>query len=249
MNHDIVHWLTESGLDEQRATVYLAVLERFECRASEIAQALGIGRTTIYDNLDYLERRGFVSKYKKGNFHVFKALQPHELEIRYKNHLTQLQELLPLFSTIAQSKSSLPTIQRFKGPFAARNIFEDILAKKPEEYCYISNPVETYKMVTRRYITRWIHRRVESKICCRGIRTLRLTDPGDRVFSEEKNFLRKLRYLPQGITFHATIYIYNDSVGLISSFREDEAMIINSPDISRTFQSFFEMIWRICKTK
>lgn len=76
MNHDIIHWLTETGLDERRAAIYLAVLERFECRASEIAQALGIGRTAIYDNLEFLEKRGFVSKYRKGNVFMFKALQP-----------------------------------------------------------------------------------------------------------------------------------------------------------------------------
>jgi sugar-specific transcriptional regulator TrmB len=245
LNPELRHWLVEAGLDEQRASIYLAVLARTECRAAEIAEDLGMNRTAMYDNLAFLEGRGFVTRYKKGSGTFFKALQPRELESRYKNQFNRLQDLMPHFLSLAGGALAQPTIERFRGDYAARHIFEDILSKKPAEYCYISNPVETYKIVSRKYITRWIHQRVQLKIRARGIRTLRLESPADRIFTEEKSFLRKLKYLPSALTFGATLYIYGSSVGLISSYREGEALIINSNDISTTFQQFFEILWGV----
>jgi sugar-specific transcriptional regulator TrmB len=245
MNRELINWLTRAGLDEQRSSIYLAVLARYECKAAEIAADLGMSRTAMYDNLSFLEQRGFISKVRKGRVSFFKALQPHELEARFRSQLNQLNDLLPLFSSLASSKVAQPSIQRFKDEYAARHVFEDILAKRPEEYLYISNPVETYKMLTRRYITRWIQRRVELNIRAKGIRTVRLTDPADKIFTEEKKYLRSLRYLPEHFSFSATIYLYDNSVGLISSYRENEALIINSRDISSTFRNFFEILWGV----
>jgi sugar-specific transcriptional regulator TrmB len=245
MNRELINWLTRAGLDEQRSSIYLAVLTRYECKAAEIAGDLGMSRTAIYDNLSHLEQRGFITKVRTGRVSRFRALQPHELEARFRSQLNQLNDLLPIFSSLASSKVAQPSIQRFKDEYAARHIFEDILAKRPKEYLYISNPVETYKMVTRRYITRWIYRRIELKIRARGIRTLRLTDPADKIFTDEKNYLRTLRYLPEHFSFPATLYLYDNTVGLISSFRENEALLINSRDISATFRNFFDVLWTI----
>ena len=245
MNTTIMAWLLDLGLDEQRSKIYLAALSQGECRASDLAKTLGKSRTAIYDNLQFLERRGFLRRIQEGKRQLFVPLHPKELLKKVQSQQQQLEELLPDFLAVYAAKTKQPFVQLFRGNQASREVYEDILQVKPKSYIYLSSPRQTYKSIDKRYIREWVKRRVKLGIRSRGLRTEKLAHPDDQIFSGQENYLRELRYLPANLDLRSTIYVYLNNIGVISGDEEQTAVIIYSPDLAATLQQIFDFLWVI----
>ena len=245
MNTNLLAWLLSTGLDEQRAALYLQALTKGEASASELADQMKIGRTAIYDNLRALEERGFVKTVYHGKRKVFIPLHPKELYKKFENQKQQLKDLLPDFLSIYASKDTKPFVQLFDGPFAAREVYEDILAVTQKEYVYLSPPELTLQMIDRPYIEKWIARRVEKGIVSRSLRIQSKTSPREAVFNEEEKYLRHIRFLPSYVDLKSSIYIYENNIGVISTKKEGAAFIIYSADLAYSFRQIFEFLWSV----
>lgn len=246
MTSNLLSWLLSTGLDEQRAKLYLLALNKGEAKASELAEQLGISRTAIYDNLKFLEQRGFLTKISEGKRQLFVPLHPDELYKRIDAQREQLKALLPDFLALFAAKAENPFVQLFRGKFAAREVYEDILRVAPSEYCYISDPAQTSRVVDRRYIKEWVARRVEKRIKVRAIRAYTDEPIIDPIFAENQKLLRQVRYLPPSMVIRSTIYVYGNNIGIISGTREKNSVIIYSPDLAFSGRQIFEMLWEIC---
>lgn len=242
MESNLLAWLKTTGLDEQRCRIYLAAISLGEATAAELAKKTAVGRTAIYDNLRTLEERGFVSSIRRGKRLVFVPLHPKELLKKIEFQKQQLRDLLPDFLSIYADAGSTPFVQLFTGPFAAREIYEDILSSAKGEYIYFSPPQETIKRVDRRYIESWIGRRVAKGINSRSLRaqSKKIDDP---LFASGKEYLREVRYLHGQVDLKSTVYIYANNVAIISAKSEDNAFIIHSPDFTYTLKQIFEFLW------
>lgn len=237
-------WLRSTGLDEQRAELYLAALSKGEATAAELADAVHMRRTAVYDNLRVLESRGYVQVLKQGKRSAFVALHPKELQKRFDHLRDQLKDLLPDFLSLYGGTSRTPFVQTFQGPHAAREMFEDILHVVKDEYVYFSPQILTAQMLDKTYIKKWIERRVQCGIRSRSLRVQgkAVSDPA---FSEEGKYLRSIRYLPSYVDLKAAIYIYGNNVGIISTRQENAAFIVYSPDLAFSLRQIFEFLWEI----
>lgn len=249
MTNNLLSWLLSTGLDEQRAKLYLLALNKGEARASELAEQLGVSRTAIYDNLRFLEQRGFLTKISEGKRQLFVPLHPDELYKRIDAQREQLKSLLPDFLALFAAKAENPFVQLFRGKFAAREVYEDILRVAPPEYCYISDPTQTSRTVDRKYIKEWVKKRVAKNIKVRAIRVSSEEPVDDPIFAENPKLLRQVRYLPPSIIIRSTVYIYGNNIGIISGTREKNAVIIYSPDLAFSGRQLFDMLWGMCRRK
>src|SRR3989344_2735974 len=120
MNKKLTYWLMESGLDEQRAKLYLVALSLGEATAKELADEMKLGRTAVYDNLRVLEERGYVKVLHQGKRKVYLSLHPKELYKKFENQKKQLQDLMPDFMALYTEESRQPFVQLFDGKYAAR---------------------------------------------------------------------------------------------------------------------------------
>lgn len=246
MNANIISWLLSTGLDEQRAGLYLAALGKGETSAKELANELGIGRTAVYDNLRVLEERGYVTTIMHGKRKMYVPLHPKELYKKFENQKNQLKDLLPDFLALYASKDAQPFVQLFQGPFAAREIFEDILRVTKKEYLYFSPQDLSLQTLDRAYIEKWIKRRVEKGLRSRSLRVKSHTVPNDPLFNAEAEYLRHIRYVPAYMDLKSSIYIYENNISVISTKKEGSAFIIYSPDLAYSFRQIFEFLWGIC---
>lgn len=244
MKSNILSWLLQTGLDEQRAELYLAALSKGEASAAELADAVHMRRTAVYDNLRILESRGYVRTVRHDKRSVFVALHPKELQKRFDGLRDQLKDLLPDFLSLYAGSSGAPFVQTFQGAHAARHVFEDILTSTKDEYVYFSPPLLTAQMLDKAYIKKWIARRVAKGIRSRSLRVQgkTVTDP---TFSQEESFLRQIRYLPTYVDLKASLYIYGNNIGIISTRAEGAAFIIHSADLAFSLRQLFEFLWGI----
>ena len=71
--------LTNFGLTDKQAKVYLALLELSSALPSTISRKSGLKRPTVYVILEQLQEKGLVGHLKKGNSLFFTAVDPKAL--------------------------------------------------------------------------------------------------------------------------------------------------------------------------
>ncbi len=247
MNNNLLSWLIDTGLDEQRAKLYLACLSKSEARASDLAAELKIGRTAVYDNLRFLVDKGYIKVINEGKRQLFIPLHPKELYKKISQQKEQLKDLLPDFMALYADEASQPFVQLYTGKYASREVYEDILKVTQKEYVYFVNPAETYKALDKTYIKHWVRRRVDKKISCRRLQVQQAAGQTvlDPIFTKEQDYLRQIRYLPMYVDLKSTIYIYENKIGIISSAGEESAVIISSPSLAYSLKKLFEFMWSI----
>lgn len=244
MNTNLLIWLTSTGLDEQRAKLYLACLEHGTATPGALAEALGVNRTAIYDNLDVLEAGGYVSLIHEGKRKLYTPLHPRELYKKFESQREQLKDLLPDFLAIYADKSSQPMVQMFQGKFAAREIHEDILRSTKKEYVYLAPPRLALRAHEKGYIGDWIKRKVKKGLHSRSLRVQgeEVTDP---LFKKENEYNRQIRYLPGYVQLKSSIYLYENNIGIISTAENHPSFIIHNPELAFSMKQVFEFLWGI----
>lgn len=246
MKNNLLMWLKSLGLDEQRANLYLNALSQGEAAASDLARTVGINRTAVYDNLRALSEKGYLREIRRGKRKVFIPLSPKELLLKLESQKQQLKDLLPDFLALYAEKDARPFVQLFAGHFAAREVYEDILRVTRDEYIYFSPPQLTLQTVDRRFIEDWIKRRVARGIHSRSLRVKAKVVPSEPIFNAESEYLRQIRYLPGYMDLKASIYVYGNNLGVISTKKEGSAFLVHSPDLTFSLRQIFEFLWGIC---
>ncbi len=95
MEKDLINKLKISGLTKREAHIYLALLQKKEFAASEIASIIPVGRTKIYEVMPALVSMGFCNEIQKNGKKIYSAVEP---KIALKNLLNNYeQELDDLF--------------------------------------------------------------------------------------------------------------------------------------------------------
>ncbi|MFA5075904.1 MAG: helix-turn-helix domain-containing protein [Patescibacteria group bacterium] len=245
MNNNLLAWLLATGLDEQRAQIYLAALSRGEATAYELAVDLKLGRTAIYDNLRVLAERGYITSILQGKRKIFIPTHPKELYKKVEHQKEQLKDLLPDFLAIYAAKNKKPFVQIHSGPFSAREVYEDILATTKKEYVYFSPPQLTLQTVDPKWMESWVKRRVSKGLKCRSLRIKSKSIDIPAVFVQEQEYLRQIKYLPEYVDLQSSIYVYENNIGVISTSKENAAFIIFSPDLAFSLKQLFEFLWGI----
>ena len=77
---EISEKLKEFGLNNKETDVYLACLELGESSVNEIAIKSNIKRTTIYDILESLIKKGLISQTQRGSKRKFFAEEPEKIK-------------------------------------------------------------------------------------------------------------------------------------------------------------------------
>jgi HTH-type transcriptional regulator, sugar sensing transcriptional regulator len=245
MNSNLLAWLESTGLDSRRANIYLTVLSLGEATAKQVAAEIGMGRTAVYDNFRFLEEKGYIKSVREGKRQVFVPVHPNELYKQLESRRQQLKDLLPDFLALYAEKDIKPFAQLFKGQYAAREVYEDILRVEKKEYVYFSPSELTLQVVSRKFMEEWVKRRVSKGIKSRSLRIKSKVVPNAPIFNNEFEYLRQIRYLHGFVDLKAAIYIYGNNIGVISTKREGIAFIIHSPDLAFSLKQIFEFIWQI----
>lgn len=247
MKANLTSWLLSTGLDEQRAQIYLTALSQGEATAKELADTLKMNRTAVYDNLRVLEEKGFVKTIMDGKRKIFVPLHPKELQKKIDSQKKQLEDLLPDFLSLYATESKQPFVQLFTGKFAAREVYEDILESCKKEYVYFSPPDLTWAVVDKDYMKKWIDRRVKKGIQSKSLRVQAKTNVVQKIphLVEEQKYLRQIKYLPAYVDLQSSIYIYENNIGVISTAHEGSSFIIHSPNFSFSMKKIFDFLWSI----
>lgn len=121
--------LTNFGFSENEEKVYLACLELGLAPISVIAKKANLKRTTVYEIIKKLAKKGVSEFFLKNNIHFYTVLAPNKLYNKLKSNLRSFQEELPKLNAIHNEISYKPKVRFYEGKEDISRIYLDAIKK------------------------------------------------------------------------------------------------------------------------
>ena len=244
--------LQQLWLKENEAILYLALLKLGTTYASQLVKDTGLANSSVYNALEYLERRGLVNKYIHGRTTKFSAEDPSKLEYLATQELKSAKENKDLASSIVPElygmknpHLSLPTVRMYQGDEGLRTVLEDSLGATEEVYTYVS-PVDMIEHMSE-INDEYVKKRIKAKIIKK---TLMLDTPENRKIADSYigKSVSEVRFVPKELTpFHTDVNIYDGKITYITYRQKNPiGIIIEDEDIYQVHRSMFEGLWWSC---
>jgi len=239
--------LQKLGLSPKEAAIYLATLELGEASpVSTIAKRAGQNRTTAYDILEALVKRGLVISSDHKTYRYYRAQSPEKLiahlkeeSEKYARLAEEAKEVLPELSAHYRALTDRPRVYFYEGDEGLIRVYEETLSSSEEILAYASD--QANQTAIPWYFPQYYKRRAEKKI---PIRALFPDTPKDRErHSLDGKELRRSRLLPKNkLDFSPEINFFDNKI-MIADWKEKLGIIIESKEIVKVFKQTFELAW------
>lgn len=247
---NIIQALTDMGLSEKEANIYITLLNLGEQPASVISRVTKINRTTVYDILDSLIQKGLAHKTDISNKIYFKVIDPNRLqnylEIEkksfikaYEKKVDNLSKVIEDMEKIKLSKPTKPVVKYYEGERGLQEAYEDTLQSNEEIRAY-ANIEEMHKGLPH-FFPEYYKRRSDAQIF---INTIAPNNNGSLERSKlDKKEFREIRFIDKDkYEFTPEINIYDNKI-LFASWKEKMAVVIESEEIADFHKKVFDVLY------
>jgi len=236
--------LASIGIEGTEARFYLAALERGQARVRQIAGKAGIGRTNAYDVLARLVHRGLVTQVPRGGDRksYVVAEDPSRLVRMLDEQRQSVDAVLPELRSIHNASTVKPRVRFYEGVEGIKHVLDDTLTCRSKRLLGMLSMGDLFNVPGRGAMQDYVQRRIRARVALKVLRS-REKDVGD-IWPTRREDLRELRYTPSGIVFDMTMYIYDETVSIISSRRENFGMTIQSSELARMQEHLFMVLWQ-----
>ncbi len=235
--------LIEYGLSDKEAEVYLACLKTGETTANRISELTNIRRSTVYEVLENLKKKGLASSLIKNKKYYFRAVKPSALIDLLKDKERIVREILPELNNITESVSKKQKIELFEGTLAIKEAILEMLNYK-EILVYGGSTIGDELFGT--FTSNFAKKRVEKKVKMRAI--IGKSTPEHMT---EKD-ISKITEIKANVLFEnhkSTYFIYGHNFLIVSLGEELSAIRIqNNPPIIDSQKQLFEDLWKSSKS-
>jgi len=241
--------LRDLGLSKYEAKVYIALLSLGESSTGSILKKARIQTGKIYQILDSLETKGFVSILEKDKVKRFIPSDPEKvlniLEERRKKVINEeeaYKNILPELLNKINEKKQQVHIEVFTGFEGLKNAFlKEEKRYKKDELLYV-NGILDYKKHQKKIIDYFVYnifkKREKSKIKIRKI-----VEPDAKNQVRESN--AETRYI-----LHSSFVTYNmiSDLVIISIWLQEPIFItVESKEVTKSFIENFDLLWKLAK--
>ena len=120
------------GLNQKQVQVYLTCLELGSASAHKISQKSELVRTTVYEVLEALRKKGFVSTYLKKKVKYYSAEDPEQIISKAQLKVDRLNEVLPELNALVGQSRKRPAMRFYQGKEELKIVMQEILAEAKE---------------------------------------------------------------------------------------------------------------------
>jgi sugar-specific transcriptional regulator TrmB len=143
-NERILENLEKIGFGRKEAEVFLELIKNPGANGSQVAKALGYPRTTVYQNLDILQKKGYINSYLDKEITLYETIDLNELFESYKKDVNTATRFL-------KDELNKVEISGKQKQFYNLNSFEDVkekirnILKKAEKIVYINTNLDLFE--------------------------------------------------------------------------------------------------------
>lgn len=236
---DLSAQITQFGLNPKQASVYLALLELGASTVIEVAKKTGILRTTVYDEILELEKKGLIAQTKKGKKRLFLAAEPENLKKILDEKKARLEELMPALKSLVNTAGVKPVIRYYEGTEGIKEVYRDTLKYKGELIGFVTENI--INKLGQEFADEYKSKRVKSDI------RVRVIGPDTEEIKEYKKSdqkdLKETRLVPKDqFPFSIEMNIYGNKLAFMS-FSEQLGLIVESNEIADNMRHLFKLAW------
>jgi sugar-specific transcriptional regulator TrmB len=217
------------GLNDKEVRIYLANLKLGSSSVQKIANFAAVNRTSTYDLLKSLERKGFASYTIQSGKKYYHATNPNKLSDILKEREDMLKKALPELQNISESIVKRPKVEIYTGKDGLKNIFEDIL-NTAKSFEGIASKKQLFKLF-KYYLPHFVERRKKKGI---KVRLINETEPYDT----------SVPYKLMKSKIKTATWLYNGKIAMIS-LEESEpiGILIEEKNFFKSQKMMFDFMW------
>jgi sugar-specific transcriptional regulator TrmB len=265
MKHNtiLVKELTNIGLSEKAAHVYVAVLELGTAYPSTVAEVTKLNRTTVYHILTDLAIKGLVTEIEQKRKRCYQVEPPKQLvnftktQIRLaEERATRAKKMIPEVEGLFNLIPHKPRVRFFEGMDGVLSVYEDhVSEKEPYEMLGFSNVEALMSLLPEDFVTRYVQKKATCGIKTRGIfpYTQFSKNYNTNIYKKiDKKILVDMRYIPtEKFPYNCEITVYGKNKVSIINFQKDVlvGVIIEEKTIADMMRMIFELAWVGADTK
>lgn len=254
-NISIFSELTQFGLSQQQAEIYVFVLRRGSVRINEIAQSLSIPRSSIYENLKNLTELGLIEEIKEDSH---KRIQAYPISTLKHMYAEQIQKLEQMSDELTDTQAKLEalgtnpakksiTMRYYNGVSGARQLFWNSL--KTSKEVFVMSSFGRSEFVGSKFYQQFVSASRDNEIRervlvnpSRQVRELITRDAGTDL---ARTSVDQMRTIPaEKLQINGETLMYNDTYAHI--YLDADEIIgfeIESREFCETQRAMFELLW------
>jgi len=234
--------LKDLGLSQNEIKIYLSLIELGPSLIGKICGKTKIHRRNVYDSIEMLKDKGFVSATVINNRNVFEAVNPERILDILDEKRINVEKILPQLMSKQNKNQTL--VKVYTGLNGRKIIFEDKLKTLEEQYVLgAHNPSGKISP----YLENYHKRRIKNKIATKML-FINQDEKAAQKFAEYKYI--EVRLLPDKFSSPIAINIYGNKTAILlgSETIEPITILIEDEGLSNDFKSYFQILWKISKT-
>lgn len=239
-----INSLMEFGLTENEASVYLTSLSLGSTTILRLSKHSEVKRTTVYEVVDSLERKGLMKKVINGLKTLYSPEHPEKLENTLESKKVLLSRILPELEGKFHLKSTESSIKYYEGLSAIKNLYRDLLKElRPRDFYYaISNTDEWEEIDNDYFMKNHVEKRVDLGL---KINLLFVDSPiAQRRKEFQRNFKEEIRLLPKSSDIHVDMVITPQKLVIFQLHEPMVALVIENQTMIMAQKEVFELLWK-----
>lgn len=230
------------GLSDKEVKIYLANLKAGSCTANRLSEITGIRRSTVYEVIESLKKKGLVKSFRKEKKYYFEAIKPKILIDLLREKQKLIKIILPDLNKLSKTLIKKPAVSLYEGKVGIRIAISEILDSKEILVCGASKEGER---VFDTFPANFAQKRATKKIKMRAIIE---KNPPEHMVEKKVRKYTQIRNL-KSLRNHKVVYfIYNHTLLAVTLGQELIAIKIQSPLLVESQKILFEEMWKIAKS-
>lgn len=242
--------LEELGLTSGQVKVYTAVLELGTAKIQSIQEKTALERRAIYDILNKLIEKGFVSYVLEKGIRRYQVTHPRHIKEqidKMKNSLEVLEGKIPDITAFYESKRPIVGAEVLRGNDAMMALLDEALESDGVYWMGGNSGIERDTGPgMKQWFRHWMDRRAKLKVPMYD-----LVSYGTYLedLKPEKTGLHKKQYykfcsLPKGMYTPMVLLMFGNKVAQILWSKQSFAFVLESKEIRDSFMKYFNYFWR-----
>ena len=238
--------LTSLGLTENQSKVYEKLLFLGKTNAGILIKQTGLHRAIVYDCLEKLTKKGIIAYIIIKNVKQYEVIEPKEFE-RYlkeeKQNLKKKEETINKIKEKIKEKSKKSgesaNARIYHGKRGLKTVFDGIVTNKKEILIFATG--WGMKETMRDYFYQWHLKLKKNKIKGRAL-------VNNKINLTEK-YPYKIKYLQEEHILPSTIIVQGEKVINVIWEIDPITIVVESPEVSKSYKEYFEVLWKIASFK
>lgn len=249
--------LTNLGLTNEEAELYLSLLNNGSQTASQLAQSTSVKRTYVYALSESLIKHGLVRQEKVGKKTTFIATAPDKLldmaetqRLQMEQAKIGLENILPQLKTIYATSEEKPVVTHYEGVEGIKKAYLETIEPGQEILAYVQYRMSTHQEIDQleKFWPKYFQLRQKHQVFARVISP---DTPQARGYqAKDKEQLRQIILVPD-LDFPEDLeknIVGNKIFTLARRGNTPIATIIENQVMAKAERALFESLWKSYST-